>query len=134
MLVNYLIPSEWILSKVVHLHGDAGGHQMVPAWLQWTSAIVLIISIIGGYFYSIISKKRKMESSEGITIKVKGMTCSHCEATVKRNLEALKGITNVVADHRRETVKITGKDIDLEKVKNTVNKLGYNYSSILGSF
>lgn len=128
MLVNYLIPSEWILSKVVHLHGDSESHQMVPAWLQWTSAIVLIISIIGGYFYSIISKKRKMESSEGIAIKVTGMTCSHCKATVKRNLEALEGITNVVADHRSETVKITGKDIDLEKVKETIDRLGYKYT------
>jgi copper chaperone CopZ len=81
----------------------------------------------GGYFYSIFKKKNKMEKTEGITVKVTGMTCSHCEANVKRNLEALKGITNVIADNNSETVKITGSGFDLEKVKETVNGLRYQY-------
>jgi copper chaperone CopZ len=68
-----------------------------------------------------------MEKVEGITVKVTGMTCSHCEATVKKNLEALKGITSVIADNYSNTVKITGSDINLEKVKTTVNGLGYNF-------
>jgi copper chaperone CopZ len=46
---------------------------------------------------------------------------------VKRNLEALKGISEVVADNRSETVKISGSGFDLEKVKQTVNGLGYKY-------
>ncbi|GAB1454651.1 hypothetical protein MASR2M47_47070 [Draconibacterium sp.] len=55
------------------------------------------------------------------------MTCSHCEANVKRNLEALKGITNVVADNKNNTVKISGSKINLAKVKETVNGLGYKF-------
>jgi len=68
-----------------------------------------------------------MQTLEGISVTVTGMTCSHCEANVKRNLEALKGITNVVADNKTNTVKISGTDIDLEKVKTTVNGLGYRF-------
>jgi copper chaperone CopZ len=68
-----------------------------------------------------------MNKTEGITVKVTGMTCSHCEANVKRNLEALKGISEVVADNHSETVKISGSGFDLEKVKQTVNGLGYKY-------
>ena len=124
LLINWLIPADFILSKVVHVNGE---HQMLPTWLMWTSAIVLIVSMIGGYFLSIFQKKQKMAKTEGITVKVTGMTCSHCEANVKRNLEALKGITNVVADNRSETVKITGRNFNLDKVKETVNGLGYNY-------
>jgi hypothetical protein len=124
LLINWLIPAEFILSKVVHVHGE---HQMLPDWLMWTSAIVLIVSMVGGYFYKIFKKKSKMEKTEGITVKVTGMTCSHCEANVKRNLEALKGITNVIADNNSETVKITGSGFKLEKVKETVNGLGYQY-------
>ena len=81
----------------------------------------------GGYFYSKYYKKNKMEKVEGITVKVEGMTCSHCEANVKRNLEALNGITNVVADNKNNTVKITGSNINLQKVEATVNGLGYKY-------
>ena len=124
MLINWLIPADFILSKVVHVHGD---HQMLPTWLMWTSAILLVGSIIGGYFLSVFKKKSSMAKTEGITVNVTGMTCSHCEANVKRNLESINGITNVVADNRSETVKITGYKIDLEKVKETVNSLGYKF-------
>ncbi len=127
MLINAFIPAQFILSKVTHIHGDGTGHEMLPHWLMLLSAVVLISSLAGGYFISIFKKKRKMEKVEGISVKVTGMTCSHCEANVKRNLEALAGITNVVADNRTETVKITGNKINLEKVKETVNGLGYDY-------
>jgi hypothetical protein len=127
LLTNWLIPADFILSKMVHIHGEGHEHEMVPHWLQLASALFLVFSIALGYFYSIINKKNKMEKVEGVTIKVTGMTCSHCEATVKRNLEALKGITNVIADNKSNSVKITGSDINLEKVKTTVNGLGYNF-------
>ncbi len=127
MLTNWLIPADFILSKVMHIHGDATDHEMLPKWLQITSAAVLIGSIIMGYFLSIIQKKNKMAKTEGITVSVNGMTCSHCEATVKRNLEALNGVENVVADNKTGTVKISGIKINLEKVKDTVNGLGYQF-------
>lgn len=127
LLINSFIPVDWIMGKMPHLHGDGQGHEMLPAWIQWGGAVVLIASLAGGYFYRIIQKRKKMNKAEGITVKVTGMTCSHCEANVKRNLEALKGIATVVADNRSETVKITGAGIDLEKVKETVNGLGYQY-------
>jgi uncharacterized membrane protein YraQ (UPF0718 family)/copper chaperone CopZ len=127
LLTNWLIPADFILSKMPHIHGEGHEHEMLPHWLQLASALFLVFSIAGGYLYSIISKKNKMEKVEGITVKVTGMTCSHCEATVKKNLEALKGITSVIADNYSNTVKITGSDINLEKVKTTVNGLGYNF-------
>ncbi len=127
LLTNWLIPADWILSKVMHIHGDGTEHEMLPGWLQLGSALLLIISMAGGYFYSIFKKKRKMEKVEGVTVNVTGMTCSHCEANVKRNLEALAGISNVVADNKSNTVKISGTKINLAKVKETVNGLGYNF-------
>jgi uncharacterized protein len=127
VLINAFIPADWILGQIPHLHSDGHEHQMLPVWLQWVSAIVLIISMTGGYFYSVHKKRKKMNRTEGITVKVTGMTCSHCEANVKRNLEALKGIREVVADNRNETVKISGFGFNLEKVKETVNRLGYQY-------
>jgi copper chaperone CopZ len=127
LLTNWLIPADFILSKMSHIHGEGHEHEMLPHWLQLASALFLVFSIAGGYLYSIISKKNKMEKVEGITVKVTGMTCSHCEATVKKNLEAIKGITSVIADNKSNTVKIAGSDINLEKVKTTVNGLGYNF-------
>ncbi len=68
-----------------------------------------------------------MDTTKEITVKVTGMSCSHCEATVKRNLEALEGITNVEADNQNQKVKVSGSNIDLEKVKETINGLGYKF-------
>ncbi|MBK6284321.1 MAG: SO_0444 family Cu/Zn efflux transporter [Draconibacterium sp.] len=127
LLTNWLIPAEWILSKVMHIHGDGSEHEMLPGWLQLGSALLLIFSIAGDIFFSIFKKKNRMDKIEGITVNVAGMTCSHCEANVKRNLEALAGITNVVADNKSNTVKISGTKINLAKVKETVNGLGYNF-------
>jgi uncharacterized membrane protein YraQ (UPF0718 family)/copper chaperone CopZ len=127
MLTNWLIPADFILSKVMHIHGDAGEHEMLPYWLQLFSAILLFTSMVGGYFYLRFSKKQKMDKVDGVTVNVIGMTCSHCEATVKKNLEALKGITNVVADNKSNTVKISGTNINLKIIKDKVNELGYNF-------
>ncbi len=68
-----------------------------------------------------------MAKAEGVTVNVTGMTCSHCEATVKKNLEALKGITSVVADNKSGSVKISGTNININLVKETVNGLGYHF-------
>ncbi len=68
-----------------------------------------------------------MNATNEVTVKVAGMSCSHCEATVKRNLEAMEGITDVEANNRSQEVKIKGANIDLEKVKDKINSLGYKF-------
>lgn len=126
LLTNWLIPADFILSKVVHIHGN-GDHEMVPLWLQWSSAIFLLLAIPTGYFIQKYQKKIKMEATKGIEITVEGMTCSHCEANVKRNLEAIKGVNLVVADHNTDRIKITGKGYNLDRVRNKINDLGYKF-------
>jgi hypothetical protein len=61
------------------------------------------------------------------TIRVEGMTCSHCEASVNRNLSKLDGIDEVVADKNTSQVKISGTKIDLSEIERIVTDLGYQY-------
>lgn len=126
LLTNWLIPADFILSKIIHIHGN-GEHEMLPKWLQLFSAVFLVVLIPGGYFFQKFRKKRKMAESKGVTIKVEGMTCSHCEANVKRNLEALKGVWNVIANNKNNSVIISGKGYSLGEVEDTVNGLGYKF-------
>ena len=127
LITNWLIPADFLLSKMVHYHGQEHEHGMLPYWSQVLSVIILVGSMVFGYFYSSNVKSKQMKKESGITVNVTGMTCSHCEANVKRNLEAIAGINSVVADNKTNTVKITGTKIDLEKVKATVTGLGYNF-------
>lgn len=41
------------------------------------------------------------------TLDVKGMMCQHCEARVKKALEAVEGVTAAVADHNKGTAVVT---------------------------
>ncbi|SEW33988.1 Cu2+-exporting ATPase [Ruminococcaceae bacterium KH2T8] len=65
------------------------------------------------------------------TIRVKGMMCPHCEATVKKALEALPEVTTATASHEKGTVEIVAEgDLDLDKVKAVIEEKGYKYLGV----
>ena len=41
------------------------------------------------------------------TLKIEGMMCPHCEATVKKALEALDGVSEAVVSHEAGTAVVT---------------------------
>ena len=41
------------------------------------------------------------------TIHVEGMMCAHCEARVKKSLEALDGVSEAVCSHESNTAVVT---------------------------
>jgi hypothetical protein len=127
LLTNWLIPADFILSKMTQNHGDGMAHEMLPGWVGITSSVILISSIISGYFIERFQKNRKMTQEKFQTIKVEGMTCSHCEASINRNLSKLEGIDEVVADKNTSQVKIRGSKIDYSEIEQIVTDLGYQY-------
>jgi len=67
-------------------------------------------------------EEKKME----ITLKIEGMMCPHCEANVKKNLEAIDGVKQANPDHNKgECVVVLEKELDKSILVNTVNNLGY---------
>jgi Cu2+-exporting ATPase len=71
------------------------------------------------------TRKEKKE----MKIKVNGMMCAHCEAHVKKALEAIDGIQEAVASHEENLVTITSsKDIDEASIKAAVEGAGYEYA------
>ena len=53
------------------------------------------------------AEKIKEEKTMTKTLKVEGMMCPHCEARVKKALEALPGVESAVADHTAGTAVVT---------------------------
>lgn len=127
LLTNWLIPADFILSKMSHNHGDGMEHEMLPKWIGITSSIILVVSIISGYFIERIKKQKKMNKEIFQTLSVEGMTCSHCEASVTRNLSKINGIEEVIADRNTSQVKVRGSKIDLNEIERIVTDLGYQY-------
>lgn len=60
------------------------------------------------------------------TIKIDGMMCPHCEATVKKALESIDGVTSATASHteKQATVELS-KDVDTAVLEQAVVDAGY---------
>ena len=65
------------------------------------------------------------------TIEIKGMMCGHCEATVKKALEALPEVDEAVVSHENGTaiVKLQA-DIADDVLKKTVEEKDFQVVSI----
>ena len=60
------------------------------------------------------------------TIKIEGMMCPHCEATVKSALEAVNGVESAQVRHKSGTafVKLS-QDVPSEILKSVIEEKGY---------
>jgi copper chaperone len=60
------------------------------------------------------------------TIKIKGMTCGHCEGRVSKELSLIAGVTSVSASaERAEAIITSSAPITNEDVDRAVNRAGY---------
>ena len=70
------------------------------------------------------SKKEEIVMEK--VIKVEGMMCPHCEAHVKKALEAIPGVAAAVASHVAGTATVTlSEDVDVAVLKAAVEAQGY---------
>lgn len=77
--------------------------------------------------------KKKMEEKEMTkTMKIEGMMCGHCEATVKKCLEALPQVDTAQVSHEEGTAVLTlNGEIDNDVLKKTVEDKDYVVTEIL---
>ena len=67
------------------------------------------------------------------TISIEGMMCTHCEATVKKALEALPEVTEAEVSHTSGTAVVTlSKPVDSAVLKKAVEDKDYKVTSIEG--
>ncbi len=65
------------------------------------------------------------------TLKIEGMMCGHCEARVKKCLEALEQVTEAVVSHEAGTAVVTlNAQVDDEVLKNIVEEQDYKVVSV----
>lgn len=132
-IINNFLPQEWFSLSMISSHAGHHNH-LLPAWLRVGSAVALVLLIINGYI-----QKYRHKNNEGVTdsesntfnmenitrIRVEGMTCNHCKANVENGAGSVEGVESVTADLASGEVTITGKSVDLAKVKSNIEALGY---------
>lgn len=79
-----------------------------------------------GIKLNITADNNKEEKTVIKTIKVEGMMCPHCEAAVKKALEAIDGVKEATASHEKcEAVAELEKNVDLSVLEKAITDAGY---------
>ena len=60
-----------------------------------------------------------------LELDITGMTCGHCEMSVKEEIGEITGVTSVSADHTTGQVSVEGTDFNDEQVSAAVAEAGY---------
>ncbi len=101
------------------------------------SSFCVVMNALRLNFVNVTSQKNDRKIKEVIidyteefkmtkTIKIDGMMCPHCEATVKKALEAIDGVTSATASHteKQATVELS-EDVDTATLEQAVVDAGY---------
>ena len=76
-------------------------------------------------------KNNKVDKTMTKTISIEGMMCGHCEATVKKALEALSGVENAEVSHTEGTAVVTlTSDVSDDVLRKAVEDKDYKVTKI----
>ncbi len=76
-------------------------------------------------------KRKKEKKAMTKTIRIEGMMCPHCEATVKKALEAVAGVASAEVSHKEGTAIVTlTADVDNALLKQTVEDKDFTVTEI----
>lgn len=79
----------------------------------------------------VIEKENGKDKKMKKTMKIEGMMCCHCEATVKKALEALDGVTSAEVSHENGTAVLElSRDVSDDLLKKTVEDKDYKVTGI----
>ena len=103
---------------------------MVAAAAMSLSSFCVVTNALRLNFFKTGAKPEKKTKEEKKTmektLKIEGMMCGHCEATVKKALEELPQVTSAEVSHESGTAKVTlNADISDDALKAVVEAKGY---------
>ena len=79
----------------------------------------------------VIEKENGKDKKMKNTRKIEGMMCCHCEATVKKALEALDGVTSAEVSHENGTAVLElSRDVSDDLLKKTVEEKDYKVAGM----
>ncbi|MBK5231098.1 MAG: heavy-metal-associated domain-containing protein [Thermoleophilia bacterium] len=66
-----------------------------------------------------------MSTNGQLTYRVSGMSCGHCEASVKEEVGALAGVSGVDVDLATKLVRVSGEQLSDEAIRAAIGDAGY---------
>jgi len=103
-------------------------HGWMPGWAKTVSAVALLCVLAIGAFYRPRGQQRidASERTETLRLTIKGMTCDHCVASVRRALAGCPGVEAAEVDLAAGQAGISGNELDAASLCRVVRDLGYD--------
>ena len=67
-----------------------------------------------------------MSENVELTYRVKGMTCGHCEASVKQEVTGVAGVERVDVNLKMKLVTVAGSALDDAAIRAAIDEAGYD--------
>jgi uncharacterized membrane protein YraQ (UPF0718 family)/copper chaperone CopZ len=101
-----------------------------PSTIKILSGIGLIVMLVWTYLYPKIKTPIRNSSVEGLrssTLRVDGMTCSHCGSSISKAVLKIPGVQTADADPKQNLVWLKGNGYDLNAIIKAVADAGFEY-------
>ena len=72
---------------------------------------------------------RRLKMAEEQTYSVTGMTCGHCESSVREQVAEVPGVESVEADRSAGRLTVRGTNIDESAIRRAVAEAGYEVAA-----
>lgn len=93
LIIDYLLPARWFIPSMATLSCHSSE---LPGIFPSICAAILAILLLTALIRNSINNHQHFHPSTMATIyKVTGMNCPHCQATVKKSIESVAGVTAV---------------------------------------
>tara|TARA_B110000014_G_C20112788_1_gene586666 strand:- start:436 stop:1692 length:1257 start_codon:yes stop_codon:yes gene_type:complete len=115
------------MENISHVHGNDS-----PFSIFLT--IIFLLILANSYRYSIRGSNQENEEVDSsldqlvenkISLKVGGMTCSHCKESVENAVKSCEGVQNVSVDLLTGMVEVGGSSFDDSAIQNKIKSIGF---------
>jgi len=112
---------------------DRHVHVMLPQYVKHVSAVALLgvlgVAVVRGLPRKQVAAMIAPDQAR-TTIKIGGVTCSHCVSSVRRALGKCRGVLSVEVDLAGGAATVTGDDVDYNEMSQAVTQSGYEVQGI----
>ncbi|MCH5219381.1 MAG: SO_0444 family Cu/Zn efflux transporter [Muribaculaceae bacterium] len=125
LIIDYLLPVEWFDLK--RTPADHCGHSQL-GWFETSCSILLLLLLIASAVRTLLINNHKhhhMSHENTMTLKVIGMNCAHCRASVIKAISEVEGVQDVEVNLANGTAVVTG-EASSEKVAEAVRRAGFD--------
>ncbi len=119
-----IITIKYGFSKII----SGSGHDILPLSLKYAGSIILFGMFVLHYLKKIYLNniKENIMTADTIRLKVNGMSCTHCSASVKKAVEAVSETSDIQVNLKEQFVEFKIEDKNrIAEVKNLIIAAGF---------